>query len=325
MKNGCFKTLLRAFLLRKYYVSKAIYSSHSRQALIDQFCAERAITFDLSDNEFIHLGDTLFFGIIGILLQAKNISVRVKVNQSNSALLQIAFPTLAVYTENSANGITIGSPYMIFDARNYPGFLGLGGVQWVEYKQYPLALLNNIEFFLSVGTTQQVDYTQSILKIRENLLACGTRGVKRSAWEYHPPHESNKYLIVSPYLGSGRFRDLLKRKRQSILRFARKLLRQDPNLTPVLVGSKTDPFVYIAANQLDLRGRPFNDVLSLVCSEKVTNGIGFDNFWFHVFQILGKKYYCKFRGRFSKKSEKIHFAMVNRSFCWTIEDVVEYI
>ena len=103
-------------------------------------------------------------------------------------------------------------------------------------------------------------------------------------------------------------------KRRQLLLKANSISEKN-NIESILVGSKTDKNVKLNFNSsYDLRGTNIIDIMSIVRNKKIVSGIGFDNFWMHYLNLIGKPYEMIFRGRFTKIHNENHIKFINKSF-----------
>ncbi len=295
--------------LIRYRLSNGIYgSSHIAVNKNTRIC------FDFSNSKYIHYGDMLFYlPLIFFLSKSYKISILPRysdlkfINFFNIDSENINF----IYSANDFEGIIISSPYLYFDHRDNPRYYGLGMPNKLSDIPYPAYLakmfsdyfIKNNNFydeFIIFFSNWKNNFKSKIINKYCNYIYFDNMTIPNGA------------TLVSPYMASGRFRDFLGLKRNQIVNNFIDFSAHE--FTPILVGSISDKYLYLD-NLIDLRGVEITDIMILSCSPTVVNGIGFDNFWMHFFDLIGKKYHVKFRGRIIKFNRELHMKSINISFC----------
>ncbi len=304
MNNKVLISLYRKILLSRYKLKNGVYGlSYITLNENEKIC------FDFSDRNFIHYGDMLFYlPLIIFLSKDYDISILIK----NEDLNFIKFfindcNTIKVINDlNNHDGLIISSPYVFIKNINNAKYFGLGIPSILLDIPYPSYLAKIFgDFFIKNDNFYDsfclffIDWknkfkNKPILRNIKNL------------------YSDENLVLISPYISSGKFRDLLKFKRNKIIKYFISNFSHN-NFTPLLVGSSSDKNLYFR-NRIDFRGMDITFVMMLCCTDKVVCGVGFDNFWMHFFDLIGKSYYVKFRGRILNFNKEIHFRSINISF-----------
>ena len=280
------------------------------------------VFFDFRDFRYIHFGDLLFFIPLLICL-SRNFQVVCLATGSHKAILEFLLP-IANYKIalletppwparewGGGRGMVITTPYLLSRAIYPPDFaiIGLGLVSAPIHQPFPEFLANAFLRFAEITEWPPEDIS--------TLTAAWSQDIKKRI-----KHDAAKYdadlpehcIWLAPYLGSGRFRDFLGAKQRALTKTAIEICQHEGG-TLLLAGSSTDPPIQITRVPiLDLRG---NDIVRMLClagSTKVRQGIGFDGFWMHIFDILGKRFDVLFRGRYTQFARDLHYDSVNISF-----------
>lgn len=281
-----------------------------------QISNESKVIFDLSDEKFVHLGDALFFIPLIILLSKRCntyiLAPKSKMDFYSGLLADVNAEILwdrNILIENYDVLITV--PYCLLSKKQFVNSslsVGLGHSKLLSNIPYPvyLACQFNLFFFkktfISDIESEYFSWTAKFRKFNEDSFNHNPKLVNLSA---------GKYFIVSPFIGSGKFRDFFNFQCDKILSCAE--LFKSFGYTPILVGSDKDKLI-VDPDWIDLRGYPLDLIVATVSHNNVEFGIGFDNFWMHYFELNGKKYLTKFRGRFITRNRDIHLFSVNKSF-----------
>jgi hypothetical protein len=306
-----FWTRLKLFQFRR---ANALFVKPPKLDLDDN--DRKKFFFDFSDDKYTHLGDILFYlPLILFLTKKKEFYIAILTNIERASfinsLLRPVGSVVDLYVIKSAldypsEGVIITSPYKLFDYKSSKLIIvGLGNPHEVIDLKYPIYLAN---IFLS-NFLDFNDKTESVndgFEVWRNNF-CSSLGNARGSF-------NSNLLWVSPFIASGKFRDFLDKKKNAIINFAKQKADAD-NLDFALIGSVFDRrfFSELDINH-DLRGRDLVELMFLANSDSVKAGVGFDNFWMHFFDIIGKPYFVKFRGRFLKSQYDLHFKSINLSF-----------
>lgn len=126
---------------------------------------------------------------------------------------------------------------------------------------------------------------------------------------------SQKYMLFSNYIDSGRFRKLFLNQKK-LIKKADYFKRNGFKI--VHLGSIADlnadrrKYDFI---DIDLRGKTtISQIIDLVELPCVVGAITYDNFLMHLVGMYGKIAYVLFRGRFAKKNIEHHMLHVNNTF-----------
>jgi hypothetical protein len=278
---------------------------------------------DFCESRYIHFGDLLFF-IPLLLILAEHAPLRCiapGVYREFLSFLLADTAKLSIHSPGDAPPMpdlcpVITSPYVIGLApdrwRGHP-LVGIGLAEEPVRGRYPEYLARIFLNFAGIET--HPEEIQERIRVWCHAIREKTQSLSR---EFDAPLKTNT-LWVAPYMGSGRFRDLLGRKKSAILLRAQSLAQQS-GASILLAGGKTDPPVTFGGlDFIDNRRATITDALCLAASPKVVSGVGFDGFWMHFFDILGKPYEVLFRGRYTKALRQLHYQSVNLSFCYFTE------
>ena len=320
MRNNPFNSLLRRYIVSRYEVANGVYSLTDQPGF--KLAHGDPVFFDFRDFRYTHFGDLLFFVPLLICL-SRNFQVVCLATGSHKAILEFLLPianykiTLMeappwlVRVQGGGRGMVITTPYLLSRAIYPPDFtiIGLGLVSAPTHQPFPEFLANAFLRFAEVTEWPPEDIS--------TLTAAWSQDIKKRI-----KHDAAKYdadlpehcIWLAPYLGSGRFRDFLRTKQRALISAAIERSRGN-GATIILAGGRNDPAIQIEnANWLDMRG---NDIVRMLClagSNKVSEGIGFDGFWMHIFDILGKRFDVLFRGRYTQFARDLHYDSVNISF-----------
>lgn len=269
------------------------------------------ICFDLSDTKYIHFGDILFFlPLINLLSKNKTIFIKISGNQSNFINTFLMYKKKIKFTYDyldNNNVVYIGSPYCLPKNIISRKYVGIGFFSNNYSLSYPLLIIKKLFSFMHIDVKEDVIINNFIFFkqfIRNKLN-------KKSNF-----NNTKNYFIVSPYIASGRFRDLFHFKQKKIIEHAK--MNSNKNLVPIIIGSMRDHNITLNFEHINLKGKSIIEVIQIASKQNIMFGIGFDNFWMHFFDLIGKDYKVFFRGRFFKKNMLIHMNSINVSF---IDDV----
>lgn len=312
MSNSPIVSFFRRFAIRKYRVADAIYS------IREKGCDARSISkldvcFDFSDDEYIHLGDVLFYlplvlyfcsvtrvyiicsGIKAALLKhllEKSTSVFIFVDDVPHHSLVVTFPYLLY--KYSASNATTNIVYGVGLAADVPDI------------PYPLYLARNLMAELDAMDKYEdlcCKYNQFLENVRTSpLMLPSSPGL---------PVDFD-VVLFSPFISSGKFRDFLQVKFRKLIGLAKDLLGMGAAIC--LVGGRHDPPI-AGLTMIDLRGVDLVQLLDWARLPNVVYGFGFDNFWMHYFDIIDKPYNVMFRGRYTLRARLIHYNSINVAFC----------
>ncbi len=304
MSNSVIESFHKRLKLKSLHFSGCLYIRGNFDC--EKFKNQGRFIIDLSSRDYIHLGDVLFFmPLIFFLSSLKPVVIiapSYKFDILKCFLPGISNLTAAFdYVNVSLDEFVLTQPYAIDDVPGGRVVIGLGNTVILPDSPYPFYLLR--EFCEFIG----YDYEIAHNAYKEHVRLCF-------------PAVSNcdtKRLFVSPFIASGRFRDLFGIKKRAIIEYAGKMHREH-GFEVFLFGSRGDN-VRIGFPYVDIRGMPIEELIDLVRSGHFVFGIGFDNFWMHVADFFGVEYLVMFRGRFSRFGRLLHFSSVNVSFYKTMK------
>ena len=319
-QNNPLDSLLRKIRVARYEVANGVYCRGGTPALMLK--ADTPIFFDFRDSRYTHFGDLLFFVPL-LLCLSRRFPVTCLATGQHKAILAFMLPVAhtpvalmeapppSLWNDRDRPALVVTTPYLLAGAA-YPAHLavvGLGMPSAPVGEPYPEFLASAFLRQVAVDEGSPGDIAATTLRWTGDLkrrIAHEAARLDRSL----PDH----CIWLAPYLGSGRFRDFLKTKQRRLLSTAEKMARRE-GATLILAGGRNDPPVRIhEASLLDMRG---NDIVHMVClagSPRVRRGIGFDGFWMHVFDMLGKPFDVLFRGRLTPLGRDLHDRSVNVSF-----------
>lgn len=315
--NSIFGSIFRRYSIRHYERFNGLYEWSIVNSEIKSNIYNSKIAVDLSDHSFFHFGDILFF-IPLILVLSKHANVDVLIDEGRldflSALLNGIDPINILVNKKNKKlnyDLLVTSSYKLLDFKNHNvgRVIGLGNLRKPTSLKYPL-------YFAKVCLRDYLGLSIMNEEIEAEILAWRVKlksyFVKKSLDDCYNVSES--VILFAPFVASGKFRDFLGFKLRSLVSFAIDLSSKHRAVL-FLVGGRADKSVAINVDgAVDKRGESLIALMTFAASDKVICGIGFDNFWMHYFDILGKDYYVMFRGRYSKKGNLLHFKSVNLSF-----------
>ena len=295
-KNNPLKSLYRRITLYKYFNSNCIYTNIKDFDILNY----KEIIFDFSNEEYVHLGDFLFIIPLLKFFQKRNNCVLI-IKQNHFSLIKKIAPELVQLKKKNIkikkNSLLVTNAYMLNDYKKNH-CIGLGLPSKEIRMPFPKYLLLQICKFMKIKFNFK-EYNKIIKNMRTN-----------ATKNFQIINEQNKFFIVSPFIGSGGFRDIMKIKQKKLLKIKNEY--ENKGYKSILIGSKKD---YISKRfGYDFRGNDLIKIMNIINSKNVKFGIGFDNFWMHYFDLIDKRYFTLFRGRFFKKISQIHYNSVNLSF-----------
>lgn len=321
MYNNPFYSLFKRIKSLVFIKSNGLYVFNRRKIDI-QLALTKTIYFDFSNTKYIHFGDMLFF-IPLILWLSKTRKVVVLVDKERIFFADFFFNQIAIVnifdntTQLDDGSVLVTSPYNLFNYSSYNlCVVGLGCAYSTTKLKYPLFFANNfVNNFASLGVElfeieNSFFHWRALFKDRLSSKLIASQS-----------YCSSDVIWLCPYIASGRFRDLFKFKLRSLIFFAiekASLL----NMSLALIGGSLDEDLdLLDVNYCDLRGTPIIDMMHYAISSNVKMGFGYDNFWMHFFDLIGKPYVVLFRGRFLKYEKNLHLNSVNVSFLYSNERV----
>ena len=259
----------------------------------------------MNNFKYLHYGDILFYLPLIIYLK-ENFKIKIYASTQNINIISYLlkhYKNINIVTNQyirEPKSLTIVHPYEYLKYKK-ENVIGLGLP--VEYLNdfYPSYLIKSLERFLGY-TYHKSEYHSILNEIREHEV--GNKKIGSSA----------KYIFISPFMASGKFRDIINSKKKEIIKAAIDYAEKK-NLEIILVGSNAEKLSsYKKYNIIDKRNDCILDSISLVRSTTMACGVGFDNFWMHYCNIIKKPYKVVFRGRFTKIPYINHTHFINTSF-----------
>lgn len=169
---------------------------------------------------------------------------------------------------------------------------------------YPFLLINSLLKHLKIKSLSANCYRKLLNEMRRNIFI-NTNKLK--------PLFIKNGIFISPHIRSGKFRNFL----NSLDKQLEFKLKKSPHffsLTKYLVSSNFDKKINFSFKYQELKGMPLGKIIKSLIDNSFVYGIGYDNFWMHVFDLLEIKYYVFFRGRLTKNQREIHYNSINISF-----------
>ncbi len=321
MNNSPFNSLLRKALAWRFEVADGVYFRGNQAAL--SLTDRTTIVFDFRDARFVHFGDLLFF-IPLLLCLSQKFTVMILAHEPHKALLDFTLanlnglirimeaPPAPLWNDETLPIVVITTTYGL-PLAGYPrhfAVVGLGMPRANIHEPYPEFRAHSFLRFTDVNNFTAEHLLALIHEWRYDL----KQRVEQNAQTLES-ELPDRTLWLAPYLSSGRFRDLFKVKQRYLASAA---IERSKKLeaTIILVGGKDDllPPPMSDTDFIDMRGRNVVQMIGLAGSSRVLQGIGFDGFWMHVFDLLEKPFDTLFRGRYTKSARALHYNSVNLSF-----------
>jgi hypothetical protein len=176
----------------------------------------------------------------------------------------------------------------------------------------------NVIAFGNPKVMPDLPYPLNLLKEFCSFAKFDFQSASESHFECMRTHSNNrvvnpaKKMLISPFISSGRFRDLFGFKKRQLVKYASQKYHQE-NYEIYLIGSIQDN-ILLPFPVIDLRGVSLLKLIDLIHDGHISMGVGFDNFWMHVCDIFDVFYLVMFRGRVSRFGKLLHFKSVNISF-----------
>lgn len=310
--NNPFVSLFRRLSIKKFRVADAIYCN-DKTGLRFELIRNNRVCFDFSDDKYVHLGDVLFY--LPLILyfdsftQVHLICGGIKASVLKY-LLAKSNPKVHFADEVLDNSVVITSPYILQKYTN-PNprvkiVCGVGFAEKIPDLAYPLYLARS--FISSLGA---MDKYSDLCSSYNNFIQV-FRATHPTALSSKNLPASANIVLFSPFISSGKFRDVFQLKFRKLIRIAKTLVYTGS--TVCLVGGHNDPSI-AGLGMVDLRGTDMGDLLDWARQPNVVHGLGFDNFWMHYFDLMDKPYQVMFRGRYSNRARAIHYTSINVAFC----------
>lgn len=293
---------------KRFYLSKLRFKNCFYVSKTSNIKEYKTLVFYLADYKYIHFGDLLFFiPLIKIISLSHKLILILHSNQVPFFNFIInKYKNIIISNQlprQNTSTLVLTHPYMYFDKKlvNYRK-IGIGLPNQEMSEKYPMHLARNTCKLLGLPFFKK-DYNLIVSSIKDGIFKSSRPNIILSG----------KYILFSPYIGSGKFRDLFKFKEGFLVNYVNNLTNNN-NFKVILVGSVNDKFPKSLENYIDLRGRDITEVMSISTQKEIIFGVGFDNIWMHYFDIINKPYRTLFRGRFLFKNFKIHTNSINVSF-----------
>ena len=301
--------LIKSIILRIYLIfnkqENCVYKSKNFDF---KYKKNSRIFFYLKNNEFVHLGDFLFF-IPLILFLIKDNKVLIYANSHHVDICKFFIPNeknlsfIKRFDNNTKYDLIITQPYILYSLRNFRNVIGIGLPTERIYFPYPFYL---IKVFINIFKINSNFSYQDILKLLSNKINNISRNYLNSNIK-----SNKKYILLAPFLGSGKISDLFYFKQRKLIKDAINFAKGKYEI--IVLGGLNDQFNY-SFNYIDMRGYKINYLMNMATLKNIECLFAFDNFWMHYFDILGKKSYILFRGKFSKIDKYNHHNSINVSF-----------
>ena len=297
--------IISIFFIKKRTLSNGIYLIGKSNKAKDS-----KIIFDLSDPDFIHIGDTFFFEPILRLFSENFSKVYVMPNKNMEFYFKdLGYNLISKNYDN--NDFIISHTHLISKVRGFDGI-----VIDTAQKNIPKRLIDNINFFL----TDYFNFSKKVssiplIPISNSLL-------------YKSLKIEGEVIIFSNYINSGISLTFAK-KRKKLISFLNEYTK-NKTATVLHLGTAKDKLSdnfnsKKINNYIDLRGvTDIKDVFGLFQKFKITY-IGFDNFLMHLGFIYECKLFVKSRGRLVKGGNKFLMEKINPPFNSKLNFVLKYI
>ena len=304
--NSPIKSSFIRIYLSKFRKSNCIY--HSDELSIPSTI--KSVSFLLNNSKFNHYGDILFY-IPLIIYLSRYMTCNIISCKSQYKFLEFFFGknvNINLFDKSDQtlrHELIITMPYLLYYNKGYHNkLIGLGLPTQPINESYPLYLSKQIFYKLKLEFSLQGYH--NILK------QMSKQSYQSKLRDNNILDKDESYIAVSPYLASGKFRDLFKLKKNKILTESMKAADKTKSKL-LLLGSSDDPEI-TSDNIKDLRGIEMPNLLAIMTCKNVIAGYGFDNIWMHYFDLIGKDYFTLYRGRYMPLNNYIHYNSINISF-----------
>lgn len=310
--NNPFLSFVRRKSIKKYRIADAIYYFGEAKLNLESVACDN-VYFDFSDDNYVHLGDVLFF--LPLILYYGSINkVQLICDGTKAAVLKYLLDKSSIeyifVDKIPSSACVITFPYL-FHKYNTPSsaqdcVYGVGLAENIPDLPYPLYLARN--FMTAIGREDK--YTEVCCNYERfvSILRCAPLVVP----SFQDLPVGFDVVLLSPYISSGKFRDFLKLKFNKLICIARSKISS--GIAICIVGTPNDPPIP-DVEMHDLRGVDIVSLLDWARLPNVLHGFGFDNFWMHYFDLIDKPYNVMFRGRYTHKARMIHYNSINIAFC----------
>lgn len=308
--NSLVRSFFKRLYIKKYFRCNAVYSNLTKGFRLP---TKSSICFYLGNSEFIHLGDFSFF-LPSIYALSKKYNLYVYLDSNHQKILEFFFQDkieihpIKKPSDLSQFNLIITQPYLINEVDSYK-FLAIGLPSSLINVPYPQYILDKIHFFLNFKSFSS-SYSYYLKRISNNIHSDSSKIFLKK----YNLNKSDKYIILSPFMGSGKFRDPFKILQKKIFSLLINLNNHN-KYKVILVGSITDKINFkIPFQYHDFRGINIYDLMTLINNKQICFGIGFDNYWMHFFNIIEKQYFTIHRRHFTITAIKNHRHSINLSF-----------
>jgi len=323
LRNGPFDSFRLRATAWRHRIANGLFARNPVSPSALEASLARGVIADFRATRYIHFGDLMFFFPLLLALAARAPVTCLATGEHYQFLkFLLGDEPLIQVTDTLAGGadaprLVITSPYSIgLDPHAWAGdhLYGVGLADEPVAERYPEYLAN--AFFRLTGLPYEGPQAN-----RDRILGWCAR-VREKAIQ----HDTDACLALdapvlwfAPYMGSGRFRDLFGCHKRAVIAHAC-AKAQSHGQSLLLAGGKNDPLITLERPPLiDMRGRAITEMMRLAASPQVREGVGFDGFWMHFFDILGKPFEVRFRGRFTRAARDLHYQSVNVSFNYSTE------
>ena len=275
------------------------------------------IIFDLSCDKVIHFGDILFYiPVILFLIKNSNYEYKIICNQKSKSFLELFVSekmlklledvTNIEYAKLISNQYGIYFSHYLFRCNLY----GIGGFKYRLSKKYPVELGCIIIEILGLSDSLKNEFAYKYENILDNMKMKILK--LRSANIISGSDENKCTYIVSPYINSGKFRKLFINfgKFKSVIDAYTAL-----NMRGCVVGGLSDKSDIFEYDNIEHKYySEINEAIKFILDNDVKIGVGFDNVWMHIFDILEIPYIVLFRGKYGLINNYNHIESINVSF-----------
>lgn len=313
MNNSVISSLLIRLRVRKFRITNSLFHRANTQDAGPPDL-QRGFLFDFTDPRYIHFGDLLFFIPLMLSLSDHFPVACIATGNHHRRLLEFLLAGTGIdilgpgQTRPGAHIVT--NPYLLLN-----DYTGQGHIYGLGTPDGPISLPYPIFLAMALATHLGLEF-MSVALLQEKIASWSARIrlALQAGQEQQAPMPEQDAVFFSPYLGSGRFRDLINLKRRQLIASARSIAAKN-RAKIIVVGGTYDPDLGLTDdNIIDMRGRDLMQMVYLAGSEKIIAGVGFDGFWMHFFDLIHKPYTVKFRGRLTPVAYQLHIDSVNVSF-----------
>lgn len=293
------------FLYRDNFIKPNLYLFNIKQTDIPRV---KCIFFELDSDEYMHLGDHLFF----LPLIKSFIDSGYEVDVRTTKAMHDLFKML------NLNVVEAPKPLEAYD-------LIISRFELIQRLKNYKSLLLDVSKNLTQPICDQMlaefgKYFKLKAYIKPDFMIFYNKDILK---KFNLPTDKklvffNLYCDASSYL-------ITQAKKNQLINFVKEYAN-NPNYAVVFVGGKSDKEKdknLYDFNFIDLRGKTtVIDIFALVGASSVEYYIGFDAFIMHVFSLLNKRSFVVFRGRLTKQQDnmlrKYHVNLFNEDHTVTL-------